>query len=46
VEFDNLAQAVLQLCQYSSNIPGQYQAQQKWLHTGGASMFTAALWFD
>jgi hypothetical protein len=29
VEFANPVQAVLQLCQYSFNIPGQYQAQQK-----------------
>jgi hypothetical protein len=46
VEFADLAQAVLQSCQYSFNIPAQYQAQQKWLHTDAASMFAAALWFD
>jgi hypothetical protein len=46
VEFANSAQAVLQLCQYSYNIPGSYKAQQKWLYAGGASMFAAALWLD
>ena len=46
VEFDNLAQAVLQLCQYSFNIPERCWAQQKWPHAGAALMFGAALWFD
>jgi len=43
VEFDNLAQAVLQLCQYSFNIPDRCLAQQKWLRAGAALMFGAAL---
>jgi hypothetical protein len=38
LEFANLAQAVLQLCQYSANIAGQCQAQQKWLYNRTASM--------
>jgi hypothetical protein len=35
VEFANSVQAVLQLCQYSSNIPRSSKAQQKWPHAGG-----------
>jgi hypothetical protein len=46
VQFADLVEAVLHLCQYSSNIPGSYQAQQKWLYAGGVSVFAAALWFD
>ena len=46
MEFANLAQAVLQLCQYSVNIPARYWAQQKWPHDGAALMLGAALRLD
>jgi hypothetical protein len=46
VEFADLAQAVLHLCQYCSNIPAWYWAQQKWPNAGAALMLGAALWLD
>ena len=46
VEFANPAQAVLQLCQYSANIAGQCQAQQKSLYNRQLLCFPATLLFD
>jgi hypothetical protein len=46
VEYDSVAQAVLQLCQYSFNIPGQCRAEQKWPHDGTALMLGGALLLD
>jgi hypothetical protein len=46
LEFANPAQAVLQRCQYSSNIFVQCRAMRQWLHNVESFVFAAALWFD
>jgi len=45
-EFANLAQVVLQPCQYSLNILVRWRAMRQSMHNGTAFMLAAALSFD
>jgi hypothetical protein len=43
VEFADLTEELLQVCQYSANIAELPEAQSKWLHARGTPMLAAAL---